>query len=1046
MSKLSIAFVSVAFAAAIAAPICPNGATPFEGTGRGATESKARENANQDIASGFATIKVNILDELTQKEETNKDMKEYANYQRKIKITSELDTKYVKDAEPPYKENGQFVAKRYLCPSDAAKPYLDSLKNINQRISIQKMSNSFCETLYKTYSPRVMLFERILERLGEKDESRIANYKKAEKECEEMSAYIKKGYVGFEEALDKAVAEIVSKRGKAKTKIVIAEIYVPSGKLSDFIKTELETKLVKVKTFTVKPAISKGQKVRIGPMLYSEAMEIGRDSKADIVLIGGFDPYAGYSYFTLKALETQPPPKTIAMNADKIRPGEAALAALMPGKLTEITDDVLAHLNKGKDLYMEGKFDEAIGELSKALAMNGDLSDAYHYRGVAYSDKGNHDKAIEDLNVVVRLRPDYALAIYGRGTVYLHKGNYDLAIEDLNKAIKIEPDNIYALSNRGLAYASKGNYDKAIEDYNAALKIDPNFLLALNNRGSAYVGKGNYDKAIEDLNAALKIKPDYDTAMYNRGNAYYNKGNIDQAIQDFNAALRINPDLYQAINDRGVAYDDKGDYDQAMEDYNAVLRINPNYESALNNRGNVYYSKGDYNRAIEDFTAALKINPNSLEARFNRGNAYLNMDNYDRAIEDYTAALRIMPDLYNALQNRGTAYFNKENYDLAIKDYTAALRIKPDDILALNNRGSAYYNKGDHNRAIEDWEAVLRIDPDNEDTKQNIEMARKERVVLKQPAINSAWQAYQAVASTQPAINSAWQAYRAVASTQSAGASSAAAPTSKSGDVKIGVRAGFNLYDFSYGNEYKEMNEYLKMGNGLGGGLAINIPIVKFLTLAPEINFYSATPFYAERENVEIKINEFALSIPVMLQLMPFESAPLYVASGVQFDLPFVSKTEIKVFGTKITGDDYLRASVDIGIPLGLGYYITPNFRIDSRMVLGLTELEKGEEVKGSSYKQFNFGLTYYGDTELKASSGLAIALDLIGTGLIVAGYERNRISKKAFDDVYMVSGQTPEYYKEVRDVVETKREQRNRLYIIGGLILASGLGVHICF
>jgi len=184
-SKFSPLFILAAFATAFADFECLDGAKPFEGTGRAATESKARESANTDIAGLFSTIKVNILDELTQKE-TSDDIKEYANYQRKIKIEGSLYTGYVKDAEGyPKKEGSQFVAKRYLCPSDAAKPYLDSLKAINQRVAIQKISNSFCENLYKTYSPRVMLFERILERFGETDKAQTADYKKAEKGCNE---------------------------------------------------------------------------------------------------------------------------------------------------------------------------------------------------------------------------------------------------------------------------------------------------------------------------------------------------------------------------------------------------------------------------------------------------------------------------------------------------------------------------------------------------------------------------------------------------------------------------------------------------------------------------------------------------------------------------------------------------------------------------------------------------------------------------------------------------------------------------------------------
>jgi tetratricopeptide (TPR) repeat protein len=662
-SKLSIAFISATFAAAFATPFCPGGAEPFEGTGRGASESKARENANLDIASLFSTIKVNILDELTQRETSN-DIKEYANYQRKIKIESGLYTGYIKDAQGyPQKEDGQFVAKRYLCPSDAAKPYLDSLKSINQRVGIQKLSNSFCESLYKTYSPRVVLFERILERLGETDEARIADYKRVEKECDEMRGYIKKGYVGFEEALDKAVAEIVSKRGKIKTKIVIAEIYASPSNLSDFISSELESKLVKVKTFSVEPAnvnaISYGETFKIGPMKYADAMEMGRYSKANIVLIGNFDPYDGFSYFKLKALEVQPPPKTIAMHTDKIRPDDAELADLITGKPPAITDEALAYLSKGEDLYREGKYDDAIRELDRALAMNGNLAEGYYFRGNAYDEKGNLDRAIEDYDAALRIKPDY----------------------------------INALNDRGIAHRNKGNYDKAIEDYDAALKIKPDFHYALCNRGAAYYRKGNPDRAIEDYNAAIRIKPDFHEALYNRGVAYKNKGNLDRAIEDYTAVLRIKPDYYRALLNRSVAYSDKGNLD----------------------------------RAIEGYTAALRIKPDLYQALYNRGIAYAKKGNLDRAIEDYTAALRIEPDLHQVLYNRGIVYYRKGNLDRAIEDYTAALRIKPDKHEALYSRGNAYSNKGNLDRAIEDFEAVLRIDPNNTNARNGLEIARQKK-------------------------------------------------------------------------------------------------------------------------------------------------------------------------------------------------------------------------------------------------------------------------------------------------------------------------------
>jgi len=760
-NKPLIALILTLAAATFAAPSCPGSAEPFEGTGRGVTETKARENANQDIANRFSTIKVDILDELSQRETSN-DIKEYAKYQRKIKVESSLYTGFVKDAEQPYRENGQFVAKRYLCPNDAAKPYLDSLKRINQNVKTQKVNGSFCKDLYKAYSPRVMMFERILERLGETGEAVIADYKRVERECDDMSASIAKGYVGFEEALDKAVAEIVSKRGKVKTKIVIGKIYDygNNGKFSDFITAELESKLVKVKTFTIAlaNAISNNQENNISaPTEDPEAIEIGKSANASIVITGSFVSSA--RQLTIRSLEVKPP-TLFAQHRDKIHPDDVALAELMPERLPVITDEALAYFNKGEDLFMKGKYDDAINELSRALAVNGNLVEGYFIRGNAYYRKGNYDLAIEDYNAVLRINPDIQETLYNRGNSYLNKGNYDRAIEDYNAALRIKPDDLKALNNRGIAYRNKGNYDRAIEDYNAVLRIKPDYQYALNNRGYAYHNKGNYDRAIEDYNAALRIKPDYQSALYNRGLAYYEKDNYDRAIEDYNAALRIKPYDPKALIGRGFAYAMKGNYDWAIEDYTAALKIKSDDLNALIGRGLAYTMKRNYDRAIEDFEAILQINPNLIsakkslekarqekakakaiednnvalrikpddhEALYNRGISYYKKGNYDLAIENFTAALRIKPDDPNALIGRGCAYYEKNNYDRAIEDYTAALKIKPDDQSALYNRGNAYYVKGNYDRAIENYEAALRINPNHISAKEYLEKARKER-------------------------------------------------------------------------------------------------------------------------------------------------------------------------------------------------------------------------------------------------------------------------------------------------------------------------------
>jgi len=213
------------------------------------------------------------------------------------------------------------------------------------------------------------------------------------------------------------------------------------------------------------------------------------------------------------------------------------------------------------------------------------------------------------------------------------------------------------------------------------------------------------------------------------------------------------------------------------------------------------------------------------------------------------------------------------------------------------------------------------------------------------------------------------------------------------GGLKFGIRAGFNLYDLSSG--IKEMDKELDLGMGFGGGIAVNIPLSgSFLSLNPELNFYYRKLLslsysdswndggYSYSESGDVYINEFALSVPVMLQIAPIDA--FYLAAGVQLDMPFSTKGHYE-YEAKENGESYSesgsekiknRVAIDFGIALGLGYNITQNFRADLRCVIGLTstgiftgydeEYVDGErrEIKvkdtKSSFNQYGLGLTYF--------------------------------------------------------------------------------------
>jgi tetratricopeptide (TPR) repeat protein len=166
-----------------------------------------------------------------------------------------------------------------------------------------------------------------------------------------------------------------------------------------------------------------------------------------------------------------------------------------------VNKEASAHLDKGKKLLGDGKCDEAILELDRALSINGDSADGYFYRGHAYVSKGDRDRVAAD-----------GLAVGGPAHVYDGRDDYDLAIADYSAALALNPATPEILCARGHAYRRKGDYERAIEDYTVAVGVKPDYRDALNSRGIVHYRMGDHKSAIKDWETILRIDPGDATA------------------------------------------------------------------------------------------------------------------------------------------------------------------------------------------------------------------------------------------------------------------------------------------------------------------------------------------------------------------------------------------------------------------------------------------------------------------------------------------------------------------------------------------------------
>jgi Tfp pilus assembly protein PilF len=165
----------------------------------------------------------------------------------------------------------------------------------------------------------------------------------------------------------------------------------------------------------------------------------------------------------------------------------------------------IAHNNLGNTYDKMGRFNEAISEYKKALAINPNLAEAYVNLGSVYVEKGGFNEAISEYKKALAINPNFAEAHVNLGSVYEKKGRLDEAISECRKALGINPDLAAAHTNLGVAYHKKGELDEAILEYKQAIGIKPGYATAHDNLAIAYYSQGKYKLAIFHCDKAVEL-------------------------------------------------------------------------------------------------------------------------------------------------------------------------------------------------------------------------------------------------------------------------------------------------------------------------------------------------------------------------------------------------------------------------------------------------------------------------------------------------------------------------------------------------------------
>ncbi len=204
------------------------------------------------------------------------------------------------------------------------------------------------------------------------------------------------------------------------------------------------------------------------------------------------------------------------------------------------------YFTKGKVLFDEEKYEQAIKSFDKALALNPSHVLANYFKALSLCKINKHDIAIDPLMLVAENTENFLIQqqVYLiLGYIYSTKNNVNLSIEYFEKVIGTGLDASPAYNALAALYHKKGDIKKAIENAKKALDLRKDNYNAMNTLAYLLIDSElDIEKGLQLAKKALEDDPENPARLDTVGYAYLKLNNKKLAQQYLLKASSILPE------------------------------------------------------------------------------------------------------------------------------------------------------------------------------------------------------------------------------------------------------------------------------------------------------------------------------------------------------------------------------------------------------------------------------------------------------------------------------------------------------------------------
>jgi tetratricopeptide (TPR) repeat protein len=172
-------------------------------------------------------------------------------------------------------------------------------------------------------------------------------------------------------------------------------------------------------------------------------------------------------------------------------------------------------------------------------------------RAGSASKEGKTEEAIVHLRKAIEIYPAYLMAYNDLGVQLLAQGKLDEAVAELRRAVALDPKAFNPNLNLGIVLVHQQDFLEAADTLRKALSLESNSPAARLYMGKALSGLDDSDGAARELKIAHDLGgAAYAVALFDLGQIYLNRGDRKRALETFELYLSEDPKAANAAEVR----------------------------------------------------------------------------------------------------------------------------------------------------------------------------------------------------------------------------------------------------------------------------------------------------------------------------------------------------------------------------------------------------------------------------------------------------------------------------------------------------------------